>query len=216
LGQIFSRRTNYLADYSIFAVLGSVPLLIGVSYALNSSPYVTGQDVARGQEVPFSHRHHVSGIGLDCRYCHTSVETAAFAGIPPTHTCMTCHSQIWTEAPILEPVRASYRDDEPLQWVRVHDLPDFVYFNHSIHLAKGVGCSTCHGDVADMPLVRQHASLTMGWCVDCHRDPVMNIRPKDELFNTRWQAPPDQRQRGAELMAQYGVAPRMDCYACHR
>ena len=138
------------------------------------------------QPIQFSHERHVAGNGIDCRYCHTSVEKAAFAGIPPTKTCMNCHSQIWAQSPYLEPVRASFRNDTSLEWNRVNDLPDFVYFDHSIHVAKGVGCETCHGRVDEMPLVWQAARLQMSWCLDCHRNPVKNVRPKQEVFNLNW------------------------------
>jgi len=153
------------------------------------SPYVTTQGVAPEQPVPFSHQHHVAGIGIDCRYCHTSVETSGFAGLPPTKTCMNCHSQIWNESPMLEPVRASFRNDRSLVWTRVHDLPDFVYFNHSIHVAKGVGCSTCHGPVDQMPLMYQAQSLQMEWCLACHRAPEKFLRPQSEIFNMKYRPP---------------------------
>ena len=133
----------------------------------------------REQPIPFSHAHHVGGLGIDCRYCHTSVETSSFAGIPPTKTCMNCHSQIWSTSPTLEPVRESFRTGVSIQWTRVNDLPDYVYFNHSIHVNKGIGCESCHGRVDRMPLTWQENSLQMDWCLDCHRDPGKHIRPRD-------------------------------------
>jgi Cytochrome c7 and related cytochrome c len=140
--------------------------------------------------VPFSHQHHVAGLGLDCRYCHTSVENSSFAGIPPTKTCMNCHSEIWTNADILEPVRASYRNGTPIWWTKLHDLPDYVYFNHEIHINKGIGCASCHGPVDEMPLTYAHASLQMEWCLDCHRNPAKNIRPVgDPIYNIGWKGP---------------------------
>ena len=160
--------------------------------------FYTNQDVFVEQPIQFSHAHHVGGIGIDCRYCHTSVEESAFANIPPTKTCMNCHSQIWTNAPILEPVRASFRDNTPLQWTRVHDLPDFVYFNHSIHVRKGVGCATCHGRVDKMPLMYQDAPLTMKWCLDCHRNPAKYVRPRDQVFNMAWERPADDPELGSD------------------
>jgi hypothetical protein len=168
--------------------------------------------------VPFSHKHHVTGMGIDCRYCHTTVETSAFAGIPPTETCMTCHSQIWTEAPILEPVRASYRDNTPIEWNRVHDLPDFVYFNHSIHISQGIGCQTCHGQVDQMPLTWKVNSLNMEWCLECHRDPAQFIRPRDQVFNMSYEPPADQETLGQRLVAEYEVETRQltNCSICHR
>jgi hypothetical protein len=158
-------------------------------------------------------------MGIDCRYCHTSVEESAFANIPPTKTCMNCHSQIWTSAPILEPVRASFQNNTPLQWTRVHDLPDFVYFNHSIHVKQGVGCATCHGPVDRMPLVYQQAPLTMMWCLDCHRDPAKYVRPRDQVFNMAWQPPADDPELGARLVREYqigSVEQLTSCSTCHR
>ena len=145
--------------------------------------------VRRPQPVPFSHQHHVAGLGIDCRYCHTSVETSSFAGIPPTKTCMNCHAQIWTNAALLEPVRESYKTGKSLVWTRVNDLPDFAYFNHSIHINKGVGCNTCHGPVDRMPLMYNQASLQMEWCLECHRAPEKNLRPRDQVFNMRYEQP---------------------------
>ena len=158
------------------------------------------------------------GLGLDCRYCHTTVEKGAFAGIPPTETCMTCHSQLYTEAPLLEPVRASYRDNTPIEWNRVHDLPDFVYFNHSIHLSKGIGCQTCHGQVDQMPLMWKVNSLNMEWCIECHKNPAQFIRPRDQVFNMNYQPPSDQESFGKQLVAEYEVETRQltNCSICHR
>ena len=157
---------------------------------LQRSPYVTKQGERLEQPVPFSHQHHVAGLGLDCRYCHTSVENSWFAGIPPTKTCMNCHSEIWTNADILEPVRASYRNSTPIWWTKLHDLPDYVYFNHEIHVNKGIGCASCHGPVDEMPLTYAHASLQMEWCLDCHRNPAKNIRPVgDPIYNIGWKGP---------------------------
>jgi hypothetical protein len=168
--QIFHPSTNTLSRVSIFGALALVGALLWLGYEINRSAYVTGVGEALDQPVPFSHDHHVSGLGIDCRYCHDSVEEGPVAGIPPTKTCMSCHSQIWIESPMLEPVRASYRTGEPLEWTRIHDLPDFVYFDHSIHVVKGVACATCHGPVERMPLTWKAESLQMEWCLDCHRD----------------------------------------------
>jgi hypothetical protein len=169
------------------------------------------------QPVPFSHQHHVAGLGIDCRFCHTSVEVSSSAGLPPTYTCMTCHSQIWTNAALLAPVRESLGDRKPIPWHRVTDLPDYVYFNHSIHIAKGVGCESCHGPVDTMPLTYKAKTLTMQFCLDCHRDPGPNLRPKDALFNTEWHRTADTPSPTA-LMAQYHVPDRnlTDCSICHR
>src|SRR5216110_3108531 len=189
MSQIFHPSTNTLSKVSIFGAIFFVVGLLFVAAAIQRSPYNTQQGVPREQPVPFSHQHHVGGMGLDCRYCHTSVETSAFAGIPPTKTCMNCHSQIWTGAPMLEPVRESFRTGKSLVWNRVNDLPDFVYFNHSIHINKGVGCNTCHGPVDRMPLMYNYASLQMEWCIECHRAPEKNLRPREQVFNMRYQQP---------------------------
>ena len=159
-------------------------------------PYTTWVRVPREQPVPFSHKHHVDGLGIDCRYCHTSVETSHYAGMPPTETCMTCHSQLWTQAALLEPVRQSLATGMPIQWNRVNDLPDFVYFDHSIHVNKGIGCATCHGQVDQMPLTWKENTLYMKWCLECHRAPENEIRPRGEVFNMKWQKPENQAAAG--------------------
>src|SRR2546425_9575764 len=171
MSQTFHHSTNTLSKLSIFGALFLVVGALWVTVEVNRSPYVTQEGVAREQPVPFSHEHHVGGLGIDCRYCHTTVENSSFANIPPTKTCMNCHSQIWNTAPMLEPVRESFRTDKSIRWIRVHDLPDYVYFNHSIHVAKGVGCTTCHGQVNKMPLMWQESSLQRAGCLDFHRHP---------------------------------------------
>ncbi len=170
------------------------------------------------QPVPFSHRHHVSDVGLDCRYCHTSVEHSAFAGMPPTETCMTCHSRLFTDQPMLQPVIQSFARNKPIHWKRVHDLPDFVYFNHSIHVQKGVGCVSCHGRVDQMSLTRRVKPLTMQWCLSCHRDPAPHLRPRDRVFDLDWQPKGDRRALGRALMRKYHIATARltDCSVCHR
>jgi hypothetical protein len=215
--QIFREGTNTIAAL-VLASLAAVPVLaMGLAYQVMKSPYVTDQNVTLNQPVPFSHEHHVGGLGLDCRYCHTSVEKARFAGIPPTETCMTCHSQIWTNAEILAPVRASLAENKPIRWQRVHKLPDYVYFDHSIHVAKGVGCSTCHGLVEQMRLMRQAQPLTMGWCLDCHREPEKNVRPREAVFDGSWTPPGDREALGRELVAAYHIRRDLtDCSICHR
>ena len=219
MSQIFHRHSNIYSRLSILAILGFVGVLGGSVAMLNSSGYNTNQDRYVDQPIQFSHAHHVGGAGLDCRYCHTSVEESAFANIPPTKTCMNCHSQIWANAPILEPVRASFRDNTPLRWTRVHDLPDFVYFNHSIHVNKGVGCATCHGRVDQMPLMYQQASLQMNWCLDCHRDPARFVRPREEVYNMAWERPANDPGLGARLVQEYKIASvnqLTSCSTCHR
>jgi hypothetical protein len=214
--QVFHHSTNTLSRLSIFGALFAVVFALWLGREINRSPYVTQADTTREQPVPFSHAHHVGGIGIDCRYCHTSAEVAASAGIPPTKTCMNCHTQIWADSPTLEPVRASFRSGKPIEWTRVHDLPDFVYFDHSAHVNKGVGCTTCHGRVDRMPLVWQEASLYMEWCLECHRQPEKFVRPKEEVFNPAYEAPANQLELGRRLVAQYGIQTRTSCSACHR
>src|SRR6202521_6042051 len=216
MSQTFHRSANTLARASI---LGIVLLLSAVGAALmklQRSPYVTGQHIAPDQPVPFSHQHHVAGLGLDCRYCHTSVEESSFAGIPPTKTCMNCHAQIFSASPFLEPVRASFRSGRSIEWTRVHDLPDFVYFNHSIHLHKGVGCTTCHGQVDRMPLMWQEQSLQMEWCVECHRNPERYVRPRDDVFRVEYAPPANQLELGTRLVAEYHIQKLTSCSTCHR
>ncbi len=212
--QIFHRSTNTLARVSIFGAVFFIAFVAWVAAMINRSPIVTRQGVAQAQPVPFSHQHHVAGLGIDCRYCHTSVETSAFAGIPPTSTCMNCHSQIWTNAAMLEPVRASFRENKPIVWTRIHSLPDFVQFNHSIHVKKGIGCVSCHGRVDQMPLMYQAEKLTMEWCLQCHRAPEKQIRPRDKVFDMAWK-PANQDIDGPRLVKEYGVRSKTDCSVCH-
>jgi len=230
--QIFHRSTNTISRATIYGALFVIAALFWAAAEIQRSPYVTYAGVARPQPAPFSHQHHVAALGIDCRYCHTSVETSSFAGIPPTKTCMNCHSQIWTGAPMLEPVRESFRTGKSLVWNRVNDLPDFVYFDHSIHINKGVGCNTCHGPVDRMPLMYNYASLQMEWCLDCHRNPQKNLRPRDQVFNMRYEPPSsekpllldgktytDQLTLGTELVKKYKlrtVADITSCSTCHR
>jgi hypothetical protein len=246
MAQIFHRSANTIARLSMF---GAVFLIAGVLWAalqMQRSPYFTYAKVARMQPVPFSHQHHYAGLGIDCRYCHTSVEVSGFAGIPPTKTCMNCHSQMWINAPMLEPVRQSFLSGRSLVWTRANALPDFVYFDHSIHINKGVGCNTCHGPVDKMPLMYNDASLQMEFCLDCHRDPGKYIRPHyvqprpddpkseiDQVFNMTYQQPTslkpvtlpdgkrftDQTALGAYLAGQYHLRTERDitsCNTCHR
>jgi hypothetical protein len=216
--QIFRRRANSIARASILGVVIFVCLCGWGLYAVYWSPYTTRVNVPLNQPVPFSHQHHVGGLGIDCRYCHVSVEQSSFAGLPPTETCMTCHSQLFTQAPLLAPVRQSMVTDTPLSWNRVNFVPDFVFFNHGIHINKGVGCSTCHGQVDAMPMTWQAHTLFMKWCLDCHRDPANYIRPRQEVFNMAWRPPPDQRVQGEKLVKEYHVqtAQLQDCSMCHR
>jgi hypothetical protein len=230
--QLFHRSTNLIARVSIFGAVVIIGVLGFALYEIALSPWYTRQNFVEQQPVPFSHRHHVGELGIDCRYCHTSVEKSSFAGVPPTQTCMTCHSQIWTNASMLEPVRASYRDNVSISWVRVNALPDFVYFDHSIHVNKGIGCTSCHGEVGDMALTFRSGTLYMSWCLDCHREPEKNIRPKSEVFNAFYKQPGvghkvtyegveynNQLVLGRKLLAEYNIQPLktlQSCSTCHR
>ena len=189
MAQIFSRHANSYAKASIVLVLVVVAAIFGAADRLSRSSYVTRVDQFREQPIQFSHQHHVGGIGIDCRYCHTSVEKAASAGIPPTQTCMNCHAQIWANSPYLEPVRESYRTDSPIRWTRVHDLPDYVYFNHSVHVNRGISCVECHGKVNEMEEVYHYQPLSMTFCLDCHRNPAAKLRDPDKITNLNWQPP---------------------------
>ena len=216
--QLFARSANAFARFTLFGSIFLIGGIGSVATEINRSGYGSGTDVFVDQPVPFSHQHHVGQLGLDCRYCHTSVEETASAGMPPTKTCMNCHSQIWTNAAMLEPVRASFRTDESIPWVRVHDLPDFVYFNHSIHVAKGIACEVCHGAINDMPLVYKANTLFMEWCLKCHESPEKFVRPKETVFQFGWEPPPGETQAtvGERLVAEYHLNPKTDCSICHR
>lgn len=218
MAQIFHPRANAILRLVLVSIPLFVILLFLLGYTYAASPYTTGQNRIVGQPVPFSHQHHVGGLGLDCRYCHEDVETAAFAGIPPTATCMTCHSQIWTDAEMLEPVRASLANNEPLRWNRVYSLPGYVYFDHSVHVNNGVGCTSCHGDMSEQPLTKQHAPLTMGWCLDCHRDPGPHLRAEDAIFDPSVPDPNNQPDEAQAMLHHYLIETEnlTDCYTCHR
>ena len=216
MAQIFHRSTNTISRVSVFGGIGIIVVLVATLAAINRSSYVTEVGVARSQPVQFSHKHHVSDDGIDCRYCHTSVEESSFAGIPSTKICMNCHTQIWAESPILEPVRESFRTGKSLEWTRVHNLPGFVYFDHSIHVHKGVGCTTCHGRVDQMPLMWRENTLYMEWCLECHRNPEQFVRPREQVFNMDWQPPVDQIALGQKLVQQYKIESLTSCSVCHR
>src|SRR6201987_5908216 len=225
--QIFHRSANVISRASIYAGIFTLAFGLWACIQWQRSPYVTYAGVVRPQPVPFSHQNHVGGLEIDCRYCHTSVETSGFAGIPPTQTCMNCHSQIWTAAPLLEPVRESFRTGKSLMWNRVNDLPDFVYFDHSIHINKGVRCNPCHGPVDRMPLMFNYASLQMEWCIGCHREPEKYLRPRDQVFNMRYEQPSsampvavegkqysDQLSLGRDLVKKYNLRTVADITSC--
>jgi hypothetical protein len=220
--QIFHHSTNFLARLSIFGAVFILVAAVWVLAEINRSSWNTGQWTERQQPVQFSHKHHSGDDGIDCRYCHTSVETSASAGMPPTQTCMNCHTQIWADSPYLEPVRESWRTGKPIEWTRVHDLPDYAYFNHSIHVAKGVGCSTCHGNVSEMPIMYQASSLQMEWCLECHRSPERFLRPQDQIFNMEWRRENTTAAQIAEGRERVktnhirNVQSLTSCSTCHR
>jgi hypothetical protein len=216
MAQVFQPRLVLALKLGLLAVLGIVFVALLAWRVLIAPHPAIGTPVE--QVVAFSHKHHVGDDGIDCPYCHTSVEQSAFAGIPPTHTCMTCHSQLFTQQPMLAPVVQSLSSGEPLSWNRVHDLPGFVYFNHGIHIAKGVGCATCHGPVDRMPLTWRVAPLEMQWCLDCHRTPEKYLRPVEHVFDMDWKPAEDQMALGTRLVAAYHIhkSTLTDCSTCHR
>ena len=219
MAQIFNRSANNIAKISLIVVVVLGGVAGYVFTQISRSSYITGQFLEKQQPVQFSHKHHNGDDGIDCRYCHTSVETGASAGIPPTQTCMNCHNQLYSDSEYLEPVRASYRDNKPIEWQRVHDLPGFVYFNHSIHIAKGVGCSTCHGQIDEMPAVYQENTLQMEWCLSCHRDPSQFIRPKSEIYNMDWKDSNLTAEQRKGLKEEYRIRNSQmmtSCSTCHR
>jgi hypothetical protein len=217
LSQPFSPKSNSLSRLSIVVVVVIAAASFAVGEVLVRSGYHTGVDEMVEQPIPFSHKHHVQGLGLDCRFCHTTVERSASAGYPDTQTCMTCHTQIWPTAEVLKPVRESYRTGKPLQWFKVNRLPDYVYFNHRIHIAKGVGCVTCHGEVSEMANIKQIRSFFMRDCISCHTSPAEHLRPKSEIFNEHWKTDNGQTV-GMQLMHDHHVQAQeiSDCSRCHR
>jgi hypothetical protein len=213
MAQIFHPLTNVVSRATIFGALLLAGGAVGLAYVVSTSDYATQVDFVRAQPVDFSHEHHVGGLGIDCRYCHTTVEKSAFAGLPATEICMSCHSQIWADSPKLAPVRESFRTGKPLAWTRVTDLPDFVHFQHSIHVQKGINCTICHGDVGQMPLTRRTSTLHMKWCLDCHRSPEEHVGPRSAVFRP----PSNEGDKGESeaLSARYQVRKPTDCSACH-
>jgi hypothetical protein len=216
VAQVFGPSATSVARFTLIGGIFGLGLLFGALELYVRSPYVTAVGQPVEQPVPFSHKHHVTDDGIDCRYCHTTVETSAFAGMPATQTCMNCHSEIWAQSPTLEPVRQSFASGIAIDWNRVDNLPGFVYFDHSIHVQKGVGCSTCHGRVDQMPLTFKTQSMQMSWCIDCHQNPQNFLRPTDQVFNMAWQPPANQDQLGLDLMAAYHVQSKIACSTCHR
>src|SRR5581483_4352081 len=212
--QIFDRSSNALARMSL-VLTGLIVIALGVTLdQLQRSPWVTRQGQRPDQPVPFSHKHHVQGLGLQCQYCHTTVEKSSYAGIPPTRTCVNCHAQIWTNAQLLEPVRNSWYSGHSLVWTKVHDLPDYVYFNHEIHVNKGIGCATCHGQVDEMPLMYEQNTLQMEWCLDCHRNPSKNLRPTSEIYNMAWERPTEDRPVWCAAVDDKSGVPTAETVSC--
>ena len=219
MAQIFHPSTNTISRVSIYGTLFILAFGAWVAWEVNQSAYYTDAKVPLEQPVPFSHKHHANELGIDCRYCHTSVETSSFAGLPPTSTCMTCHSQIWTNSEMLQPVRASYQTDKSLEWARVNALPDFAYFNHSIHVKKGIGCTTCHGQVGEMPITWREHTLYMRWCIDCHKHPERYVRRREDVFKPIYDPPANQLELGRTLVRDYQIknaASLTSCETCHR
>jgi hypothetical protein len=217
MAQIFRSTANSYARVSIILALVTVAAVGGALFELIAdSTYATRQGDAREQPIPFSHAHHVGSMGIDCRYCHTSVENTDWAPIPQTKICMNCHSQIWINSPTLQPVRDSFITNQSIKWTKVYDLPDYVYFNHSIHIKKGVGCETCHGRIDQQGLTWQEPSLQMRWCLDCHRNPERNLRPRDQITTMGYVPKEPQEQLGARLVKEYHVQKLDTCWTCHR
>lgn len=217
--QIFHRSFNTLSRVTLAAAIVGLAGLGVALYGVGWNPLSTNAKMVRVQPVPFSHAHHVGDLGIDCRYCHATVETSAFAGMPTSQTCMNCHQEIWFGSSMLEPVRESFRRDRPIAWQRVHQVPGFVYFNHAVHVKKGVGCVTCHGRVDQMALTYQDQSLLMSWCLSCHRRPAPHLRPRHEVFSMTWQRPAGADDLGRQLTTEYGIASAHEltsCSVCHR
>jgi hypothetical protein len=216
MAEYFRPRSNTIFRLVLFGLALVIVFVAWAGAMIVRSPYENLQGEPREQPVPFSHEHHAGALGIDCRYCHTSVEKSSFAGIPPTRICMNCHSEMWASSATLAPVRESYRTGQSIQWTRVHDLPQFVYFAHNIHVSKGIGCSTCHGRVDHMPLTWKAEPLTMEWCLGCHRHPERFVRPREQVFDMAYQPPADQAALGNRLVHDYGIRSLTSCSTCHR
>jgi hypothetical protein len=216
MAQIFPRSSNALARVTLLGIVLGPPGALSVLWLLARSPYVTGAGTPIDQPVPFSHKHHVGDDGIACEYCHTTVQSSAFAGMPSTETCMNCHAQVWSQSDTLAGVRMSAQTGQPLVWERVYDLPDYVYFDHSIHVQKGVACESCRGRVDQMPRIMKASSLQMQWCLDCHRDPTANLRPRQDVTAMGWQPPANADEIRRQLALDYHVQSKTDCSTCHR
>lgn len=212
----FPKWVDRLRDVLGAILLGVLPVYLILLVWYGFSPKTTDVGYQPRQPVPFSHKLHAGDLGMDCRYCHTTVEKAAFAAIPPTQTCMNCHAKIRAASPKLVTVRESYATGVPVPWVKVHDLPDYAYFNHSAHVTRGVGCVECHGRIDKMEVVQQHAPLSMGWCLDCHRNPETRLRPVEYVTKMDWQPTEDRLALGRRLREAHNINPSQDCSTCHR
>lgn len=216
MAQVFPRRANTVARGSLIGGLGLLLILSAAYWVYIRTPLFTGVGFQQPQPVPFSHQIHAGELGIDCRYCHTTVETEAFAGMPDTKTCMNCHTIVRNQDPLLAPIRDSFNTGKAMQWTTVNDLPDYVFFDHSIHINKGIGCSSCHGQVDQEPLMSKGASLQMGFCINCHMHPEQNVRPRDQVFNMSWKPPANQVQMGTQLVQEYHIQTKLSCSVCHR
>lgn len=196
------------------AILVPIYLVVLIAYAFSAENLNPGY--APEQPIPFSHALHAGELEMDCRYCHNTVESGAMAAIPPTDTCMNCHKSIRTESVDLQPLFKSAETGQPVEWVRVHDLPEYSYFNHSAHVSAGVSCVECHGRVDQMDVVRQQEPLSMGWCIECHRDPAPRLRPREHVTDLGWETTEDRQALGERLMKENHIKPRQDCTTCHR
>ncbi len=215
MANVFPRWSDTALRLALVGLALAAWALLGGPWLFMRTPFNTGQYFAVDQPVQFDHRHHVADDGIDCRYCHNTVDKSAYAGVPATELCMGCHSQVWRDSPMLEPVRKSYYSNRPIPWNRVNAVPGFVYFDHSIHVNKGVGCVSCHGRVDEQALVWQEQTLQMGFCLDCHRNPEPHLRPLDKITDLAWEPPKDPKY-GRALAAQYGTRKLDHCTACHR
>jgi len=215
MAQLFPKWTNKLPVYILLGGGLAVFLVVGFFWYYGSPKY-TDVGYRPIQPVPYSHKLHAGDLGLDCRYCHVAVERSAVASVPPTQTCLNCHRLIKPESPNLKPVFNSWNTDVPIQWVKVHKIPDYAYFNHSIHITAGVGCETCHGNIRQMEVVEQMKPLSMSWCLDCHRNPAQYLRPLDQITVMEWKAPDNQAEMGKQLMMDRNINPPTNCAGCHR
>lgn len=212
--QLFPKKANALPLLSLGAsLLGGVLLVFFVWYYF--SPEFTTVGYEPEQPVPYSHQIHVDKLGLECQYCHNWVEDSKQANVPSTETCMTCHSQVLPNSPKLLPVRESWAENEPIEWTNVHHLPEYAHFSHAAHVDKGVGCETCHGRIDKMEVVRQVEPLSMGWCLDCHRQPEKYLRPNDEVTTMGYTQPANFIEQNLERIREEGIQPPTNCSACH-